>query len=78
MNLTDDRIFQQRLLDNGRLCVRTYKELLETLHILIQKPSNENKQKLINCSRIIAQTIQELVLCAEQLKGREMRRIDNR
>ena len=69
VSLTDDQLFQQRLLDNGQLCVKTYRELLETLHILIQKPSNEAKQKLINCSRVIAQTIQELVLCAEQLKG---------
>jgi talin len=67
--LTDDKNLQQRLVDNGRICVKTYKELLETIHILIQKPSNEIKQKLINYSRIIAQSIQELVQCAEQLKG---------
>jgi hypothetical protein len=68
--LTDDKILQQRTFDNGRICVKTYKELLETIHILIQKPSNEMKQKLINYSRIIAQSIQELVQCAEQLKGK--------
>ncbi len=68
--LTDDRTLQQRAFDNGRICVKNYKELLETLHILIQKPSNESKQKLIGYSRIIAQSIQELVQCAEQLKGK--------
>jgi hypothetical protein len=68
--LTDDRTLQQRAFDNGRICVKNYKELLETIHILIQKPSNESKQKLIGYSRIIAQSIQELVQCAEQLKGK--------
>ncbi len=76
--LTDDKILQQRILDNGRICIKTYKELLETIHILIQKPSNEIKQKLINYSRIIAQTIQELVQCAEQLKGRRRRKKKNK
>jgi hypothetical protein len=69
--LTDDQILQQHTLDNGRLCIQTYKELLETIHTLIQNPSNELKQKLINFSRIIAQSTQELVRCAEQLKGKK-------
>ncbi len=69
--LTDDKIFQQRLLDNGRICVKNYKELLETIHILIQKPSNEIKQKLVNYSKIISQSIEDIVQCAEQLKGSE-------
>ncbi|CAF4308526.1 unnamed protein product, partial [Adineta steineri] len=71
ISLTDDRHLQQRTLDNGRICVKTYKELLEAIHILIQKPSHEVKQKLLNYSRIIAQSTQELVQCAEQLKGTE-------
>jgi hypothetical protein len=62
-------MLQQRILDNGRICVKSYKELLEIIHILIQKPSNEIKQKLLHYSRIITQSIQELVQCAEQLKG---------
>ncbi len=57
-------------MDNGQTCVKTYKELLETIHILIQKPSNETKQKLLRYSRIIAQSTQELVQCAQQLKGK--------
>ncbi|CAF1156243.1 unnamed protein product [Adineta steineri] len=71
ISLTDDRLLQQRTLDNGRICVKTYRELLEAIHILIQKPSHEVKQKLLNYSRIIAQSTQELVQCAEQLKGIE-------
>ena len=68
--LTDDRELQQRTLESGRLCIKYYKELLETIHILIQKPSNETKQKLLHYSRMIAQSTQELVQCAKQLKGR--------
>ena len=68
--LTDDKILRQRTLDNGRLYVQNYKELLETIHILIQKPSNEIRQKLLNSSRIIAQLTQELIHCAEQLKSK--------
>lgn len=60
---------QQRTLESGRLCIKYYKELLETIHIQIQKPSNESKQKLLNYSRMIAQSTQELVQCAKQLKG---------
>ena len=67
--LTEDKVLRQKILDNGRLCIKSYKELLETIHALIQKPSNEIKQKLLHHSRAIAQTIQELVQCAQQLKG---------
>ncbi|CAF1241967.1 unnamed protein product [Rotaria magnacalcarata] len=67
--IADDKILQQRTLDSGRLCIKYYKELLETIHILIQKSSNETKQKLLNYSRMIAQSTQELVQCAKQLKG---------
>ncbi|CAF0758188.1 unnamed protein product [Adineta steineri] len=66
---TDDKALQQRTLDSGKSCIKHYKELLETIHILIQKPSNETKQKLLNYSRMIAQSTQELVQCAKQLKG---------
>jgi len=70
--LTDDRSLQQKTLDTGRLCIKYYKELLETIHILIQKPSNETKQQLLNYSRLIAQATQELVQCAKQLKGEHL------
>ena len=64
-------MLQQHLLDNGRLCIKTYKELLETMHILIQNPSNEMKQKLLHYSRTIAQSTQELIQCVEQFKGKD-------
>ncbi|CAF4279391.1 unnamed protein product, partial [Adineta steineri] len=67
----EDIIVASNFGHNGRICVKTYKELLEAIHILIQKPSHEVKQKLLNYSRIIAQSTQELVQCAEQLKGTE-------
>jgi talin len=71
--ITDDKILQQRTLDSGKLCIKYYKELLETIHILIQKPSNETKQKLLNYSRMIAQSTQDIVQCAKQLKGRKLK-----
>ncbi|CAF4070720.1 unnamed protein product [Rotaria sp. Silwood2] len=70
--INDDKALQQRTLDSGRLCIKYYKELLETIHILIQKSSNETKQKLLNYSRMIAQSTQELVQCAKQLKGADL------
>ncbi|UJR28105.1 hypothetical protein I4U23_009360 [Adineta vaga] len=70
--INGDKALQQRTLDSGRACIKSYKELLETIHILIQKPSNETKQKLLNYSRMIAQSTQELVQCAKQLKGADL------
>ncbi|CAF3354839.1 unnamed protein product [Rotaria socialis] len=67
--LTDDKNLQKCILDNGRTCVENYKELLETIHMLIHNPSNETKQRLLNYSRTIMQSTQELVRCAQQLKG---------
>ncbi|CAF4681847.1 unnamed protein product [Rotaria sp. Silwood1] len=75
--LTDDKNLQQRTLDNGRICVQNYKELLETIQILIQNPSNEIKQKLLNYSRIIMQSTQELVQCAEKFKGTNLIDLDD-
>jgi talin len=66
---THDRTLHQRTLENGRLCVKSYQALLETIHRLIDKPSNEIKQNLIGHSRMITQAIQELVHCAESWKG---------
>jgi hypothetical protein len=62
-------MLQQRTLENGRLCVKSYQELLETVRHLIEKPSNETKQNLVHHSRIIAQAVQELVRCAGQWIG---------
>ena len=67
--INDDKELQQRTLESGRLCIKYYKELLETIHILIQKPTNETKQQLLYYSRMIAQSTQEIVQCAKQLKG---------
>lgn len=67
--LTEDKNIQQRLLDNGRVCVENYKELLQTIYTLIQNPSNDIKQRLLNYSRTIMKSTQELIQCAEQLKG---------
>lgn len=63
-----DRSLQQCLLENGRQCVKSYQDLLETIRQMIDQPSNEHKQKLVQQSRQIAQTIQALVQCAEQWK----------
>lgn len=67
---TEDQILQQRTLDNGQICAQNYKELLETIHTSIQKSSNDTKQKLMNYSRLIAQSTQELIQCAEKLNSK--------
>ncbi|CAF0836753.1 unnamed protein product, partial [Didymodactylos carnosus] len=66
---TAQQDLRQRTLDSGKNCAKYYKELLETIHILLQKPSNETKQKLLIYLRSITQSTQDLVHCAEQLKG---------
>lgn len=66
---THDRSLQQRLLENGRQCVKSYQDLLETIRQMIDQPSIEQKHKLVQHSRSIAQTIQSLVQCAELWKS---------
>ncbi|CAF0840452.1 unnamed protein product [Didymodactylos carnosus] len=66
---TEQQDLRQRTLESGKNCAKHYKELLETIHILIQKPSNEAKQKLLVYLRSVTQSTQDLVHCAEQLKG---------
>ena len=68
-NQITDRNFQQRLMENGRNCVKYYQEFLKTIHQFIEQPSNEVKQDFLQYSRRIAQTIQELAHCAEQWKS---------
>ena len=69
LDRTHDRVLQQRLLENGRQCVKSYQDLLETIRQMIDQPTIEHKQKLVQHSRSIAQTIQSLVQCAEQWKS---------
>lgn len=49
--------------------MKSYQDLLETIRQMIDQPTIEHKQKLVQHSRSIAQTIQSLVQCAELWKS---------
>ncbi|XP_035214287.1 talin-1-like, partial [Stegodyphus dumicola] len=58
-----------RTLGSGRVCASHYRELLQMVHHVIQKPTSEGKQQLVTISRTIAQSVTDVVSCAEALKG---------
>uniref|UniRef100_A0A914UKX2 Talin 1 n=1 Tax=Plectus sambesii TaxID=2011161 RepID=A0A914UKX2_9BILA len=58
-----------RALDAGRDVAIKVRELLQTLHTVLQNPSQEAKSALIPASRAIAQAVSDLVGFGEILKG---------
>lgn len=58
-----------RTLHAGHNCAVHYRELLQMVHHVIQKPTIDGKQQLATVSRTIAQSVQDVVSCAEALKG---------
>ncbi|XP_076321982.1 talin-1-like [Tachypleus tridentatus] len=58
-----------QIIESSRNCALSYRELLMSVHNVIQRPSQEGKQQLISISRNIAQCISEVVCGAETLKG---------
>jgi len=60
---------RQKAIESGRLCATAYKELLDHVNLVIQKPTPENKQKLAMFSKKVALAVTELVRAAESLKG---------
>lgn len=64
-----DRTFQERFINDGRSCAKSYQEFLKTIYQFIEQPSNNIKQDFVQHSRNIAQAIQELGHCAEQWKN---------
>ncbi|XP_042904301.1 talin-2 isoform X1 [Parasteatoda tepidariorum] len=60
---------KSRTLMTGHNCAVHFRELLQMVHQVIQKPTNENKQHLFTISQTIAQSTIEIISCAEALKG---------
>ncbi|GFY46974.1 talin-2 [Trichonephila inaurata madagascariensis] len=60
---------KQETLASGHNCAVHFRELLQMVHQVVQKPTMENKQQLGTISRTIALSVQEVVSCAESLKG---------
>ncbi|KAK2151016.1 hypothetical protein LSH36_379g01080 [Paralvinella palmiformis] len=60
---------RHRVVDSGRFCSESYKDLLEHVNNVIQHPSVENKQKLASLSKRVATAVTEIVQAAEVLKG---------
>ena len=56
-------------MDTGGNCANAYKELLELVVSIVDKPTYEKKQMLLSVSREVAVTVGELVNAAEALKG---------
>lgn len=69
---TDNYDLRIRILAAGKNTAIYYRQLLQMVHQLIQRPSGagpEEKTLLINMSRTIATSVTEIVSCAELLKG---------
>ncbi len=60
---------RDRTLNSGRQCADSYRSMLEQVHVNIQRPTVEGKQRLGQHSKRVAQTVGELVQAAEALKG---------
>lgn len=62
---------RRRALEAGRNCAIEYRELLQMIHQVVQRPggSSDMKKHLVGMSRSIAQAVTEIVSSAELLKG---------
>ncbi|XP_033109397.1 talin-1-like isoform X3 [Anneissia japonica] len=60
---------KQRTLTAGQNCADSYRSLLQNVHLVIQKPTPEGKQKLVYYSKHVAMSVSEVVQAAEALKG---------
>ena len=58
-----------RILAAGRETAEAFKRLLELIHQTVQKPTAENKGKLIPYSKEVADNVKELVAAAEAIRG---------
>ncbi|XP_064644929.1 talin-1-like isoform X17 [Lineus longissimus] len=58
-----------KTINSGRDCCVAYRELMEMLNITIQKPSQENRQKMAVISKRVATSVTEIVQSAEMIKG---------
>ncbi|XP_064644913.1 talin-1-like isoform X4 [Lineus longissimus] len=60
-----------KTINSGRDCCVAYRELMEMLNITIQKPSQENRQKMAVISKRVATSVTEIVQSAEMIKETE-------
>ncbi|WAR29544.1 TLN1-like protein, partial [Mya arenaria] len=62
-----------RTIHAGGTCAGAYKNLLEQVNVVLQKPSVEARQQLTILSRSVATSVSEIVHAAEAIKGMEDR-----
>lgn len=67
--LADSEDGRRRVLGVGQQCSESYRELLESVHMAIQKPTPGTKQKLGLVSKNVATAVTQIVHTAEMLKG---------
>ncbi|KAH7951442.1 hypothetical protein HPB52_008972 [Rhipicephalus sanguineus] len=67
--LAETQELKSRVLSSGRECAIRYRELLQLVLEVVQKPTAEGKQTLVSTSRNIAVAVTEIVAAAEALKG---------
>lgn len=58
-----------RVLSAGRECATAFKALLELVHQIVLKPTQENKKKLPAFSKEVATSVGEVVQAAEAIRG---------
>ena len=57
------------MVEVGATCSLAYRDLLEQINVVMQMPSQENKQRLAQLSKAVASSVSEIVQAAEALKG---------
>ncbi|XP_065937051.1 talin-1 isoform X14 [Magallana gigas] len=60
---------RQKTIAAGKNCAVVYKDLLEQVSTVVQKPSQEAKQTLAARAHQVAVSVQEIVHCSELIKG---------
>ena len=60
---------KRRASDAGRLCGEAYKDLLEQVNFVMKNPSPQNRQRLAEISKKVAESVTQLLQVAEAIKG---------
>lgn len=70
-NSAETHELRTRVLEAGRSCAYNYRELLQTVHQIINRgtPGSDARNQLVIMSRTIATSVTEIVSSAELLKG---------
>lgn len=69
--LAETKELRSRVLSSGRDCAVRYRELLQMVLEVVQRPTSEGKQALVSSSRNIAMAVTDIVAAAEALKGND-------